>query len=85
MEKKEVVINDTIVIHGLTIIPVVQVSVNNWPYNNGASFFGVKEPVAVIVISEAGKRVFRLTGEEVSIEQLLEETSDLKEEILQRL
>ena len=85
MEKKEVAINDTLVISGLTIIPVVQVTVNYWSYNNGASFFGVKEPVAVIVVSDAGKRAFRLTGEEVSIEQLLEETSELKEEILQRL
>ena len=64
---------------------MVQVSVNNWPYNNGASFFGIKEPVAIIVISEAGKTAFRLTGEEVSIEQLSEEISELKEEILQRL
>ena len=85
MEKKEITINNTIAIAGLTIIPVVQVSVNNWQYNNGASFFGVKEPVAIIMISEAGKRAFRLTGEEVSIEQLSEETSELKEEILQRL
>ena len=74
MEKKEVAINDTLEFSGLNIIPVVQVSVNYWSHKNSASFFGAKEPVAVIVVSEAGKRAFRLSGEEVSIEQLSEET-----------
>ena len=85
MEKKEVTINDTIAIAGLTIIPVVQVSLNYWLHKDGASFFGVKEPVAVIVVTKAAKRAFRLTGDEVSIDQLLEETSELKEDILERL
>ena len=85
MEKQEVAINDTIVIPGLTVTPVVQASVNYWSHNNGTSFFSIKEPVAVIVVSEAVKRAFRLTGEEVSIDQLLEENHALKEEILKRL
>ena len=84
MEKKEVAINNTIAIAGLTIIPVVHVSLNYWLHNSGASFFGIKEPVAVIVVSPAAKRAFRLTGEEVSIDQLVEEASELKE-ILERL
>ena len=84
MEKKEVAINNPIAVAGLTIIPLVHVSVNYWPHNGGASFFGVKEPVAVIVVSPAAKRAFRLTGEEVSIDQLVEEASELKE-ILERL
>ncbi len=83
MEKKEVAIKNTIAITGLTIIPVVQVSLNYWLHNGGASFFGVKQPVAVIVVSQAEKRAFRITGEEVSIDQLVEEATDIKE-ILER-
>ena len=85
MEKKEVTINNPTAIAGLTIIPVVHVSLHYWLHNGGGSFFGIKEPVAVIVVSPTAKRAFRLTGEEVSIEQLTEEISELKEEILQRL
>jgi len=75
MEKKEVAINNTIAIAGLTIIPVVHVSLNYWLHNGGASFFGIREPVAVIVVSPAAKRVFRLTGEEISIDKHVEEPS----------
>ena len=84
MEKKEVTINNPIAIAGLTIIPVVHVSLNCWLHNGGGSFFGIKEPFAVIVVSPAAKRAFRITGEEVSIGQLVEEASQLRE-ILERL
>jgi len=83
MEKKEVAINNPIAVAGLTIIPVVHVSLNYWLHNGGASFFGVKQPDAVIVVSPAEKRAFRITGEEVSIDQLVEEATDIKE-ILER-
>ena len=84
MEKKEVTINTPIAIAGFTIIPVVHVSLNYWLHNGGASFFGIKEPFAVIVVSPAAKGAFRITGEKVSIDQLVEEASEL-EDILERL
>ena len=84
MEKKEVDINNTISIAGLTIIPVVHISLNYWLHNCSASFFSVKEPVAVIVVSPLAKRAFRITGEEVSIDQLVQEAPSIKE-ILERV
>ena len=79
MEGKEVAFDNPIGIAGLTIIPIVHVSLNYWSHNGGASFFSVKQPVAVIVVSPAAKRAFWITGEEVSIDQLVQEASDIKE------
>ena len=85
MEKGKVVtIDNPVAIAGLTLIPVVEVSLNYWQANGITSFFGVKQPVAVILVSPSSKRAFRITGEEVSIGQLVQEVPAI-EEILERL
>ena len=79
MEKKQVVIDSPIAVAGLTIIPVVHVSLNYFLHNDGGSVLGVKQPVAIMVVSPTEKRAFRITGEEVSIDQLVQEATDIKE------
>ncbi len=79
MEKKEVTIDNPVAVAGLTIIPVVQVLLNYWHVKGSTSFFGLKQPVAVIVVSPVAKRAFRITGEEVSIDQLIQEAPGMKE------
>ena len=79
MEKKEVTIGSPVVVAGLTLIPVIQILLNYWPGNSSTAFWGVKQPVAVVVVSPSAKRAFRITGEEISIDQLLQEASGLKE------
>jgi len=84
MEKKEIAIDNPVTVAGLTIIPVAQVLLNYWQVKGSTSFFGLKQPVAVIVVSPLAKRAFRITGEEVSIDQLVQEAPSIKE-ILERL
>ncbi len=84
MEKKEIAIDNPVTVAGLTIIPVVQVLLNYWHTKDSTSFFGLKQPVAVIVVSPLAKRAFRITGEEVSIDQLVQEAPGIKE-LLERL
>ena len=84
MEKKEVTIGKPVTVAGVTLIPVVEVSLNYWHGNGGASFFSVKQPVAVVVVSPLAKRAFRITGEEVSLDQLIQEVPGMKE-ILARI
>ena len=84
MEKKEVAIDNPVTVAGLTIIPVVQVLLNYWQTKGSTSFFGLKQAVAVIVVSPSAKRAFRVTGEEVSIDQLIQEAPSIKE-MLERL
>ena len=62
-----------VVADGINIIPVVQVSLSCWRGNRGDLFMAAKQPQAVILISTSAKRAFRITGEEVSIDQLKKE------------
>ncbi len=84
MEKKEVTLDNPMAIAGLIIVPVVQVRLNSGQAKGNASFFGLKQPIAVIVRSPLVKRAFRITGEEVSIEQLAQEAPGIKE-MMERL
>lgn len=78
MEKKEITIGEPIAIGDVTLIPITKVSLNYECGNAGISFFGFKHPVAVIVISTSAKTAFRIDGEEVSIDHLIQEIPDLK-------
>lgn len=78
MEKKEVGIGKPVSVAGLTLIPVVQVLLNYWSGKGGASFFSVKQPVAVVIVSPSAKKAFRVTGEEVSLDQLAQEFPNIK-------
>jgi uncharacterized spore protein YtfJ len=77
MEKKAIDIGNPVSVSGLTIIPVVQVSLNSWRGRRGASYFGTRQPVAVVIVSPAANKAFRVTGEEVSIDQLQQEAPEL--------
>ena len=84
MEDQEVGIDNPVEVAGVTLIPVVKVSLNYWHANGGISFLGVKQAVAVVVVHLTAKRAFRITGEEVSLDQLMQEFPSTKE-ILERL
>ena len=83
MEKTEVTIDDPIVLDGLTIIPVVSLSLNCGHFDNFTSVCGVKNLVAFLVISPTERRAYGASGEEVSTNELIEEIPGLKE-ILER-
>jgi len=84
MEKQEVGIDNPVEVAGVTLIPVVKVSLNYWHAKGGISFLGMKQAVAVVVVDPTAKRAFRITGEEVSLDQLMREFPSTKE-ILERL
>lgn len=79
MEEKKVAADDPVSIAGVTLIPVTRVSLHHWSIKGGASFLGIKQPVAVVVVSQSTKKAFRITGEEVSLEELIKEAPNLKE------
>ena len=78
MGKKEITIGEPIAIGSITLVPITKVSLNYECGNTGILFFGSKQPVAVIVISASAKTAFRINGEEVSIDHLIQEMPDLK-------
>ena len=81
MEKKEVIVENPVTVAGVTLIPVTKVSLNHWCCKHGFSCFDIKQPVSVVVISLSAKKAFRITGEEVSLDQLITEVPEIKEVI----
>jgi hypothetical protein len=79
MGKNKVVIEDPVTVAGITLIPLAGVSLNHWRGQRGVSYFSVKEPLGVVVVSPSTKRAFWITGEEVSLDQLITEVPGLKE------
>jgi hypothetical protein len=71
MEKKKAEIGNPVAIAGVTIIPVTEVSLHCWRYKGGISFFGLKQPTGLIVISPSEKKAFKISGEEVPLEELI--------------
>ena len=78
-KKREVEISNPVTIAGVTLIPVIKASLYYWHSNRGISFFSLKQPLNVIVVSPSGKKAFRITGEEVSLEQLIQEVPGIQE------
>jgi hypothetical protein len=61
MERKEVAIENPVAVAGVTLIPVTRVSLNCQRGGYGISFFGVKQPISVVVASPSAKRAFRIS------------------------
>ena len=78
MEKIEVTVDDPIVLDGLTIIPVVSLSLNGWHLDNFTTVFAVKKPVAFLMMTPTERKAYGVSGEEVSIDQLIEDLPGLK-------
>jgi len=78
MEKKELEIGNPIAIAGITLIPITEVSLNYWQGKSGISFFGVKQPVSIVVISSSEKKAFKVSGAEVSLDELRQEVPKIK-------
>ena len=76
MEKK-VTVEKPIVIGDVTLIAVARSSLKYKSTGKGIWLFGMKLPIALVVISDFSKRAFRTTGEEVSIDQLIEENPEI--------
>ena len=79
MEKKEVTISNPVTVAGVTIIPVSKVRINHWHGKRGVAFYGSAEPDSIIVVTPSAKRAFRITGEEITFDQLAMEIPDIIE------
>jgi len=79
MEEKKIAAEPPIKVAGVTLIPVTRISLRYWSAKGSAYFFGLKQPVDVVVVSQSAKQAFRITGEEVSLEKLVKEAPGLKE------
>ena len=79
MEKKEIEVGHPVAVAGITLIPVTMTSLNYQHGKGRFSVFGGKRPVGIIVVSPPVKRAFRVTGEEVPLDQFMQEVPEIKE------
>ncbi len=79
MEKEETIIDSPVAVGGVTLIPVAKISLDYESSKRAGFFFGMKWPVAIVAISVSGRRAFRITGAEVSVEELIQEVPGMKE------
>ena len=79
MEKKELNIDRPVTVAGVTLIPVSEVSLSHWHHKRGIFYSGSKQPVSVVIISPSVKKAFRITGEEITLDQLVHEVPNIKE------
>jgi hypothetical protein len=78
MEEKKIVIDKAAAVAGLTITTVSQISVYLGSTAAGTAVMAVKQPLAMVTASPQ-KRAFRITGEEISLDELVEQYPGLKE------
>lgn len=79
MEKERLSTGAPCTVAGVTLVPIVRTQFNYRQGRKRLSYYGVKQPVAVLVISARDKRVYRISGEEVALDQLIEEVPELEE------
>ena len=75
--KKVVTIEGPLKIGDITLVVVVKTLLNGRCGRKSAWLFGMKRPIALIFKSGSSQRVFKISGVEISIEQLLEENSEI--------
>jgi hypothetical protein len=77
MEKKSVTISSPVATDGITLILVTRLSFNCQPGGSNIFFSGVKQPVGIVVASPSTKKAFEITGREIPLNQLIQETPGL--------
>jgi hypothetical protein len=70
METQGVVIEPPLPVAGAIILPIAQVRTCFWHSAEGISAFCIKKPLYIIIIRNSAKKAFRMTGEELSLDQL---------------
>ena len=79
MDKKRLTAGNPIKIAGITLILVTRSSINYQPSGNNVFFFGVKQPVSIVVASQSAKRAFEVSGKEIPLDKLMQEVPRLDE------
>jgi len=72
-----VIVGRPIAIAETTLIPVIKSSLNCQSSGNTIFFSGVKQPVSIVVASPSAKKAFEITGQEIPLDQLIQEVPDL--------
>ena len=84
MEHEEIRVESKLCVGGVILIPIVENACSGWQYGKTVSFSGCKRPLFIVVFNGDSKTVYRIDGEEISFEKLIEEFPSIKE-IIEKL
>ena len=82
MQTKKMKIEGAISEGAFIFLPVSKTTCRGERIGQTAFFFAAKIPVAIVVLSPTGKKAFRISGEEISLDTLAAEVPDIREAIL---
>ena len=77
MEKKSVTISSPVAIAGITLILITKLSLKCQPAGSNIFLSGIKLPVSIVVASPSTKKAFEITGKEIPLNKLIQETPGL--------
>ena len=81
MEKKEIKVINPVTVDGITIAPVVRIKISYGQSRRGVAFSGSAQPECILIMTPSGKRAFRMSGEEITCDQLSLENPGIAERI----
>ena len=81
MEKKKVTSDNPVTAAGITIVPISKITINVRRGKRSIVFSGSKQPDSVVITTPATRRAFRITGEEVTLDQLVKEFPDISKKL----
>lgn len=70
MEKREIKIDTALNIHGLTLIPVIEISLQHRYYNNFLSCYYSRSPVIVLIVTAQTAKALHISGKELPLKEL---------------
>ena len=79
LEKEEISTGQLITVGELTLLPIIRTYMSCQKVNKGIACFGSKAPIGIIVISPSWRRALNITGEEVPLDQYIEQVPEVKE------
>lgn len=80
MKKSIIGIDPPVSIKGFTIIPVWKIS-SSYSFAAGIYISSSKQAVAAVTITQGIEKVFRISGEEITLDQFIHEFPALKESV----
>jgi hypothetical protein len=81
MEKETVTLEKPVILGQITIVAVSRLRLISRNYRCCRTFSGSKAPVAVVVTADSGITVYRASGQNITLEQLIQETPSVKDSL----
>jgi len=78
MERKKLTIGNLLETNGITIIPLISISVSCNRLNRNLYFYGSIYPQYIVLVNDDGIKSFTINGEDVSLVQLIKEIPELR-------